>query len=756
MFLPSGGHVSGAVAGRGWCKQFADRWNAACLALLLAVWPADAAASPEAGDSHAGPADGDTVAEQEGASTETAEASAPAFSSVVTPARRAEDTFESVRSVTVVDRTRLRDLQARTTPEALLEEPGVFLQSTQYGGGMPIIRGMHGNRVLLLVDGIRINNATTRSGPNQYLNTVDPLLVHRIEVLRGVGSATHGSDAIGGVVNVSTEDPDVGRAADVSGETILRGASADASAAAAGRLRYQSPRVGVLASASVQHFGDLRGGRETGLQFPTAYDAANASLAAKVALSSRVSVLTKAQATRQYSVPRAYGSTPLDFRVFTHQDRTLGFSRLSLTETGGWEEIRLTASLHHQGEQLDRYRISQDLRECDRTIVMTLGLQADAVRRFTRGALTVGAEFYADDIEIQSYQGQLGNDSLGERSEITRYPAGSSYASGGVFANFVQPVGIRTSLVAEARVGAVRVSLPEDRRLPLLFPEQGLDVLPSLVQTIPTYAGGVHLRYVLSDGVALNGGVSLGFRAPNLDDYGRLGAEGPVFMVPTRTLRPERAVSGESAIKVAREHCEAMVTYAYTVIDNAMGRNFTQIGDTTELDGEPLATVVNGDSARFHTLEGAVRWKVWGRFYVAAHGAVTYGEQRTATLLDDGSTLLVTEPTPKTPPPYGGASVGYRDWRRGFHLEAVARWALGQTRLSEYDRKDGRICPEVPGECTGTPGWFIGGLRGGVRIGRSIHVSLEVHNLGDTTYRMHASGIDGPGLGVVATLEGVI
>lgn len=85
--------------------------------------------------------------------------------------------------------------------QALQNEVGVLMQSMAAGQASPFIRGLTGRQVLLLVDGIRLNNSVYRRGPNQYFNTIDPGMVDHIEVLRGRGSVLWGSDAIGGAIN---------------------------------------------------------------------------------------------------------------------------------------------------------------------------------------------------------------------------------------------------------------------------------------------------------------------------------------------------------------------------------------------------------------------------------------------------------------------------------------------------------------------------------------------------------------------------
>src|SRR6266850_634308 len=133
----------------------ARQYFAAWLAAMVQVWA------------------GVVPAAEPAASGNDAAADLSMFEATVTASRRREVVIESPRAVSVLHRDEMDRRLTRTTPEALIEEPGVFVQRTNYGGGAPFVRGQFGNRILLLVDGIRLNNSTFRAGPNQYLNTVD-------------------------------------------------------------------------------------------------------------------------------------------------------------------------------------------------------------------------------------------------------------------------------------------------------------------------------------------------------------------------------------------------------------------------------------------------------------------------------------------------------------------------------------------------------------------------------------------------------
>ena len=119
---------------------------------------------------------------------------------VITANRYGSLQINTPEAVRVIDNKSIQKFQLRTASEALLLTPGVFVQKTNHGGGSAFLRGLTGNQTLLLVDGIRLSNATMRYGPNQYFNTINVFSIEKVEVLRGSGSVQYGSDAIGGTI----------------------------------------------------------------------------------------------------------------------------------------------------------------------------------------------------------------------------------------------------------------------------------------------------------------------------------------------------------------------------------------------------------------------------------------------------------------------------------------------------------------------------------------------------------------------------
>ncbi|HYR19581.1 MAG TPA: TonB-dependent receptor [Myxococcales bacterium] len=674
----------------------------------------------------------------------------------VTAARRREVLIESPRAASVLNREEMDRRQARSTPEALLEEPGVFLQRTNYGGGAPFVRGLFGNRILLLVDGIRLNNSTFRAGPNQYLNTVDPLLAERIEVVRGTGSAMHGSDAIGAAINVLSLQPALRDSRTWRADVRASSSSADESAQVGGRLRWSGDRAAAVATGSLRHFDELRGGKDTGVQRFTGYDEWSASAAGTVETAPGLELTAVVQSTRQFDVPRTDRSTPADIRLFSLQERQLAYLRLDADAGGPLSNLRATASFHRQRELADRYRVARDAQERDDNRVGTLGLQVEGQARVA-GPLVVGLEGYRDFLASRAARGTISSGTLDGRPELARYSEGVGYQSAGAFAGHRLDLAERFSLHSELRLGAVRVALPADDRLTRLFPGAGIQPLPAHVEVVPVYAAGLHLRWAPAPTVALSGGVSLGFRAPNLDDYARLGAEGGSFLLPTRGLSPERALSGEVDAKLQLPRgAEAGLAYSYTYIADALGRAGASIDGQTVLDGLRVVRVANADSARYHAVEIYGRVPIWNRVAVFGNAAWAHGQVRRQVPAADPSapSTFIEEPAEKVPPLFGKIGLGWRAAGNAGFAEVLVRFALRQDRLGLSDLTDPRICPDVPGTCPGTPGWMAVTVRAGARLFDWLRLTVAAENLADRSYRMHGSGIDGPGRSVSALLEG--
>ncbi len=222
---------------------------------------------------------------------------------LVTARRSATPRLESPEAIGAVSVNTIRRHQYRSSPEALAAASGVFLQKTNHGGGSPFLRGLTGNQTLLLIDGIRLSNATFRYGPNQYFNTIDVFSLDRIEVLRGNGSVQYGSDALGGTIQAFSHDAVLAATPTWGGTVLLRGATQGMEQSAHGRLNFSSSRIAATGGLSYRHFGDLVGGDSTGRQSPSGYPEFDVDVKARFVLSPSTQLVAAHQQVHQWQVP---------------------------------------------------------------------------------------------------------------------------------------------------------------------------------------------------------------------------------------------------------------------------------------------------------------------------------------------------------------------------------------------------------------------------------------------------------------------
>ncbi len=677
---------------------------------------------------------------------------------LVTSTRRPQMLDEESRVASVVTSEELSRRPPHSTPEALLEEEGVFLQRTNPGGGAPIIRGLYGQQVLILVDGVRLNNAITRAGPNQSLNTIDPFLVERLEVVRGPGSVLYGSDALGGVVNVLTLMPRFasGESAGVRAGFKSQAGSADTSLQGSLRLGVETRNTAALGVVTGRDFNDVRGGSAVGVQRYTGYEEYDAALKVRQRLAPGVVALVQYQATRQTNAPRVDRSTPGDYRLFSLQERDFLHGQLNVGGAGPFSRVRVDVSALRQGERSERFRVGRNSLEREDINVWTLGLRAEGERTFDwrNATLLSGAELFHDKVTNRAGRGALLTPTEPRpRAELMRYPGSPTSLAAGLFSLLRLDVADQATAHVGVRAQLHRTHLPEDNRLALQFSQEAAPppVLEASTESALGLAAEAGLQQKVARDVAAFVNLGMGFRAPNVDDYLRLGVEGPGFALPTRGLEPERSYTAEVGGRFQRGGSRLQAVYAYTLIDGLVNLVPTTLAGQTETpDGLRYLKKQNAESAQIHAVELSGQVRPVKQVELAAHASYSYSLQKRVNPLAPEAPPL-SEPLSKSPPLFGMVRATYEP-RDFLFVEGVMQWAAAQTRLSENDREDVRICPEAPG-CEGTPGWTAVHLRAGARW-RTWRASVALQNLFDTAYRFHASGVDMPGRSVVVAVEG--
>jgi len=665
----------------------------------------------------------------------------------VTAQRLPEDPFRSDRSLSVLGRRALRERTPRTLPEALWDSGGVFVQQTNHGGGSPILRGMVGPQVLILVDGVRLNNSVYRTGPVQYLNLIDPYSIDRIEILRGPGSVLYGSDAMGGVIQVFPAGPRTSGPTDgfhYGGRILQRFSSAELGHVNHGRAELTVGGFGLMGGWTLKSLSDLSGGRGVGVQPFSGYDhwAAMGTLEYRFAKG----LFSGWRVRVGYLLARIHDAGRTD-KLYTKNalqmyddfdDLVYGqlHFRVRPLRTRG----RLILSYQHFFERKDNYLVADDFATAlettrDETKVHTAGVDLQLRTRLwgSRLQLQYGGLWYRDAVG-SSRLFRLAGDTWSALSQLP-YPDGSSYQNWGVHAMLsgvpLRAHGHELHLTAGYRLHGMRGEAPSQPGLP----EVSFSHLGHVVH------GSV--RYIYQKRALLAATFSQGFRAPNLFEAVMLGDSGQFFHIPNADLGPERTDTLELLFRGRFGRVQLGCAFYATLLHSLIKRDFTTWEGNQEVGGKPVTWNVNVGEGLMFGMESTLSIRLGRGFSLGGNVTYTWGEE----WIDGGLNL----PLRLVPPLFGGARLRYEMPAFGKvhgYVQTSVRGAAKQPRLSPEDVKDSRI-PDG-----GTPGWLVWNVRVGVRLYGHVRLTLAVDNLTNAKYRYHGSGLWAAGTNVMLTAEG--
>lgn len=643
-------------------------------------------------------------------------------------AQRQEDLSREVpQSVTVVTQELLLQNGPRTTPEALMNQTGVWVQKTNHGGGSPIIRGLVGNQVLVLVDGIRLNNSTYRYGPNQYMNTIDPGLVDRIEAIRGSGSVLYGSDALGGVVQVISKVPTFSsHKTNVSGSLLGKWMSSEMEMSGRAEIEIASKRVAFLGGFSERHFGELVAGGDLGTLSPTGYNERAGDAKLLVRTGSSGLLTASFQQLTQFEVPR-YDQVSLGgYNVFNFepQMRQLSYVKWETTTKSPWlQTFRITSSFNRSVEGTISQKTNSTTIRKQRDEVNTTGFIAEVISNpATFWNAQSGIEYYFDKVGSEATDlNTLTHEETGVRGS---YADGSTASNLAIFTNH-QVDWKKFQFSSGLRFNAVTVAV-EDANFgnQKITPSSWVGNLGVMYEITP------HIRAILSG--------NTGFRAPNVDDMSKFGpVEATVFEIPSATLSPEKTFTLETGFKISGKNYGGSITAYQTQLSDLIDRvPATYLGSPT-YEGKNVYQKQNVGEAIVDGFEAEGEVSILSAMSMFGSLTYTHGDNKTKQ-----------EPMRRIPPLFGRVGVQYRK-NRGW-VKGELAMAGEQERLAAGDKSDVRISSRL--EDGVMPGWSCLNLYTGYQY-KSVRIQASLINLLDQAYRIYASGVDEYGRSIVLSVR---
>ena len=676
--------------------------------------------------------------------------------------------------------------------ELLELSPGVRVQKSQGGGGSPIIRGFEANRVLIVVDGVRMNNAIYRSGHLQNSITIDPNNIERAEVIFGSSSVGYGSDALGGVIHYYTKSPILKGSEKIKSSFTSNYTSANQGLSNNFITNYSSENWGSITSLSISKFGDIKMGENRDHGFT------DWGLTPLYSENSRYSYYSQPSTNSNENIQKNTGYSQVDlFQKFLVKlgDTNLLNINIQFSESSDidrFDQLSITKgnslkfSEWYYGPQ-KRLLISPSLkifpnRKFMKKGVITFGFQKINESRIKRKFNALNRSHQIEDLKVFSLNGDFDtsfNDdhsiSYGVEStynynyskaydqiieiqgdEITglskkfaiptRYPSdGSSYTSFASYVNwswnmsefFTFNIGTRLTFTG------LKASWNDIISVNPQLSEVNLNS-EALTTTI-----SIKLRP--SKRVQINTVLSSGFRNPNIDDIGKIRENNGLLVVPNTFLKPEYAYNLDLGIDFRSLNNRNYISLRgfSTIISRHIGRDeyivFSDITtpnlSTVIYNGEEVTTISNKNLGnRF--IHG---FSIDGFSQINNNLKFDYGITYT-----EGDNNQTYGPLPSISPLFGSIALSYS--KRGVNIKAVYKFSEAKSP-GEYsfggedglDETPFTINSEGVLSYLGTPKWSDLSIYGSKNISSNVTLRIGLTNVFDTHYRTFASGISAPG-----------
>lgn len=671
-------------------------------------------------------------------------------------------------------------LQNPQTAADLLGLSGeVFIQKSQLGGGSPMIRGFSTNRVLITVDGVRMNTAIFRSGNVQNVISLDPFAVDNTEVAFGPGSIIYGSDAIGGVMNFFTLTPALapGDTPIVKGAAALRYASANTEKTGHFDFSAGWKKWALLSSITYSDYGDLTMGAHGPDDFlrPTYVQRINGRDSVLVNPNPRKQVPTGYNQLNLMQKVRFTPSEAWDIQYGFHYSETSDYSRydrllrprsntlrsaewdygpqiwmmnnLSIARAakgGAFDQVVLRAA--HQF--FEESRIERNLNSATRMIrtekVNAFSANLDFEKQWGGGKnrLFYGAEYVLNQVASTGEDVNIETDT--SVPAASRYPDGSDWTSAALYLTWRTKLGEQLTLQSGARYNFTGLNAEfDDTFFPFPFQEAKL--------RSGAFTGSIGAVYNPGPMWQLSFNAATGFRSPNIDDIGKVFDSSPgQVVVPNPDLRPEYAYNFDLGIaKTFGSALKVDVTGFYTYLDNALvRRNFSLNGQDSILYGGDLSRVQAIQNAAFATVWGiqaGLEIKLPAGFGISSRYNFQLGEEE----LDDGSRAPLRHAAPQ----FGVSRLTYERQRLRAEFYAIYNAAVLNADLAPEELgKDYLYARDKDGNLY-TPAWLTLNLKAAYRIGDNLNLGVGLENITDRRYRPYSSGITAPGRNVVISLR---
>ncbi len=669
------------------------------------------------------------------------------------------------------------DFTAPQTSADLLQNSGkVFVQKSQLGGGSPMIRGFATNRLLLTVDGVRMNNAIFRGGNIQNVISIDPYAIRSTEIIFGPGSVIYGSDAIGGVMNFYTKDALFSKTDSINffGNGNYRFSTANMENTVHVDFNLGKKKWAFLTNITYNDFDNLKMGSHGPASYlrssyvttvegedrlvqnpspqeqtPTGYNQIN--LMQKVALKPNnnwnANLSTYYSETSDYArydrlIRPSKDGTGLRSAEWYYGPQKWFMTNLQFYKNGKnrfYDGLKITTAYQKFEESRNDRGFQDPTRYTTKEKVDAISANVDFEnKRIGNLRLYYGGEYVFN--KIGSKGAVLNIETLEQLSSASRYPDGATWQTLAGYINSELKAKPNFTFLSGLRYSHVWIDAVFDQTY-YSFPFDNADLSTGAL------TGSIGFSWFPKVDLQLTFNGSTGFRAPNIDDVGKIfDSEPGSVVVPNPELEPEYAYNLEVGVQKNFDDKLMLKGAAfYTYLVDALVRRDFQFNGSSEME-------YNGEMSNVQAIQNAAKAYVYGfEFGLDAFLSESVSVNANLTLTEgieeeeDGT----NSPGRHVAPTFGDFHLIWKNQKLKTDLFLNFNGEIDYDDMSMSEKtKDYIYALNAEGNPY-SPSWYTLNFRSQYQFSSAIKLSLNLENITDQRYRSYSSGIVAPGINLI-------
>lgn len=697
---------------------------------------------------------------------------------VISANKESQNKTKVAQQILVVTQLEIARTNAQTTADLVMAQ-GIAVQKSQQGGGSPMLRGFEASRVLLVIDGVRMNNIIYRAGHLQNIITVDNAMLDRMEIAYGPASTVYGSDALGGAIHFYTRNPmlSIGEKPFIKATAFARYGSVNNEMTQHVDVNLGFKKIAALLSFTHSNFGDLQSGRNQNPFYTGFYGLRTQYVerindkdsliknpdrfVQKFSGFSQMDMLGKILYQQnkyithilnlQYSNsgdvprydrltdPKGTGLNSAEW-YYGPQLRQMGIYTFRYVKPENHWFHKVSANVSAQSIEESRHNRNFGSVKRNHRVekVNVLGFNLDMDNNFGAHDLRFGVDVQHNNLTSTASQENIVTHAMAPLD--TRYPNGkNTMLNAAVFATHTWEINNILILNDGIRAGISNLhsTLTDTTFFKLPYNE--------VKQNTPVYSGNIGIINMPDEHWKLALFVNTGFRVPNVDDLSKIFETAPGrVVVPNADLKPEKTITTDLSItrRQGKKFSWENVLY-YTLMRDAIVMDKFRFNNQDSILYNNVKSLVvapqNKQKAFVYGLSSTFLYKPDAHFTLKGNFNYTFGRIKT-----DTNDYALDHVSPIT----GSLFLNYAVNKFSTDFYVLFN---GWKKLKNYNLlgEDNQQYATVDG----MPAWFTLNLRAQYALCNYATLQAGIENILDTQYRTFASGINAPGRNLYVTFR---